>query len=309
MRVKLYVILFILLSFVNAKAEIIDRVIAVVDNKIVTLYDLNKIQSSIRAYPDMFIQYKNLETKEEKDHFLLDLLIEDLLIEIEMEKYGISASDDEARSAINDLAAQNGVGYDDFIKKVAEQGLAESDYKVMIKKQIEKMKYYSRFINSKVTVTDKEILTFFRERKSEFKDQQKIGFTHILFLKNGDDKETLKLTEDFLRLYKESSSIQDATAPFLENSSVRISANISIKKKDLAKEFSDPIEKIEPGEATEIIENDSGYNIIVLKEVEIITLDSLRDRITKNIQREKRNKVYRSMLSKLKQEHSIEKRY
>jgi parvulin-like peptidyl-prolyl isomerase len=310
MKVKLITICLLLLSCFNVKAEIIDRIIAKVDSKIITLYDLEKLKFMLPAYIDMHQTYKSLETQDERDRFLLDMLINDKLIETEIEKYGISAKEAEIKAAIDDLAYQNGMTYEEFMINVTKQGISEHDYKEVIKKQIEKMKFYARFVNSKVTVTEKEILTFFREKQDFFKENREIGFSHILFLKDEDNADkALGLANDFLKRTKETGSFEEAAAPLTDNSSVKITAKISLKERELAKEFKDHINDLEPGEATGIIENASGYNIIVLREVEVISLDFFKDRIRNKLQVDKREKVYQSILSRLWQEHSIESRF
>ena len=296
---------------INASAaELIDKIIAKVDGEIITLYDLETMRSTLPAYKEMNAAYKNFETDEERNLFLLDMLINDQLILKEIEKSELSATDNDINMAIGDIASQNGMTRDEFMKNVKSQGLKEQAYREMLKRQIEKMRFYGRFINSKVHVTQKEVLTFFREKKEFFKRNQVVVFHHILFPKKEDNKiDAKRLADEFLKTLKETGSFNDAVAPLLNSDDVKVTSDISMKKMDLAPDFKAPLMSISPGEASEIIENGNGYNVIVLKQMEAISLGTFKERIQKTIINQKRDKVYKSMLSKLRQEHSIEKRY
>jgi peptidyl-prolyl cis-trans isomerase SurA len=307
---KLILICLLFIFITSTKAETIDKIIAKVNDEIITLYDLQKLKTTMSAYPDVYETYMNLETEKEKNYFLLDMLINDKLIVQEIKKYGITASENEVKTAIEDIASQNNMSYEEFIKTVLMRGIKKPDYKEMIKKQIGKMKFYGRFINSKVTITNKEILTFFRNNRNFLKSNQKISFFHILFLKNDDETdEASKLASEFLKRIKEGGAFEKEAALIAENPVVKVTGKVTAKRRELAMEFAATINELEPGEVSGIIENDAGYNVIMLNDVEKIALDSYKDRIRQQIQDEKREEIYKSIIGRLRQEYSIEVRY
>jgi peptidyl-prolyl cis-trans isomerase SurA len=309
-RLVLIIVCLLFIFTTGAKAEIIDKIVAKVNDEIITLYDLQKLKSTLPAYPEMYEAYLNFETEKEKDYFLLDMLINEKLVIEEIKKYGIFASDDEVKIAIEDLASQNEMSYEDFIKNISVRGIKESDYKDMIKKQIGKMKFFGRFINSKVTITEKEILTFFRNNRKFLKSNQKISFFHVLFLKGDiETDEPKKLTKDFIKRLKEGGSFEEEAASLSENPIVKVTGRVTARRKELAKEFMGPVNELKPKEVSDIIENDAGYNVIMLDEVETISLDSYKERIRQQIQSEKREEMYKSIIGKLRQKYSIEVRY
>jgi len=54
----------------------------------------------------------SLETKKEKDSFLLDMLINDNLIQKELEKNGQTVNEDEVIKTIKDMAVRNNMTYE-----------------------------------------------------------------------------------------------------------------------------------------------------------------------------------------------------
>ncbi len=180
-----------------AAAKIIDRIVAKVDDEIITLYDLEAMKSRLPAYPGTYEIFKNLETDEEKDRYILEMLIGDLLIEKENAKYGLTPNEDDVRRAIRDTVRNSKMSYDEFVRSISRQGITEMEYKRMMIKQIAKMRFYTRFINSKVMVTDTEILTFFRENEDFFRRNREVRLLHILFLKDDDPDKARELANEF----------------------------------------------------------------------------------------------------------------
>ena len=153
-------------------------------------------------------------------------------------------------------------------------------------------------------------MTFFRNNRIFLKSNQKISFFHILFLKGDiETDEPYKLAKEFIKRLKEGGSFEEEAASLSENPIVKVTGRVTAKRKELAKEFMGPVNELKPKEVSDIIENDAGYNIIMLDDVETISLDSYKERIRQQIQNEKREEMYKSIIAKLRQEYSIEIRY
>lgn len=302
-------ILLILTVCAAAVAETLDRIVAKVGSDIISIYDINKLRGTLQAYPNINGVFKNLETDKEKDLFLLDMLINDKLIDKENEKYGISADEEDVQAAISDVAAKNNMDYREFIAGVGAQGIYEEDYRSMIKQQIMKMKFYSRFINSKVDVSDKEILDYFNDNAKLLKDASSWDLFHVFFIKGDSPDKALATAKEFSDKLKNGDDFEATARAFATNEFIKFPGKISLRKDELKTEFRDAVSGLKPGDVTDIIETDVAYNVIMLIGVETISLDSYRERIRSIIQNDKREDIYRSIITKLRQEYPLEIRY
>ncbi len=96
---------------------------------------------------------------------------------------------------------------------------------------------------------------------------------------------------------------------YKHNDNVKFTGDVTVRREELAKEFRAPVSALSPGGVTGIIETDNAYNIIMLKEFESVALDVYKDRIAKKIQKDKQEELYQSLMSRLRQEYSIQIRY
>ena len=122
---RLLFLLPILLAFVFFKpqylhAEIIDRIVALVNDDIITLSDLNKegqpIFNRIREEAPTWQIEPSLKKARED---ILNRLIDKLILQQRAAQYGVSVGDEELDAALNNIMASNNVTMEDFRREIA----------------------------------------------------------------------------------------------------------------------------------------------------------------------------------------------
>ncbi len=148
---KLFLLCCLLVAL---QAKMVDAVAVVVEDEIITLYDITKEMRTAHV------------TKKEA----MEILIRKKLEEMEIKKRGISVSEDEIYDEIRRLAEANKMSISQFYDAVRESnGLSSSELKEKIKERLLSQKLYQSIAMSKLSEpSQSEIEEYFRLHKKEF---------------------------------------------------------------------------------------------------------------------------------------------
>lgn len=162
-------ILAILVSFVSIhtafatiKAEPLDRIVAIINDKVITASELNEAIAAIKK------QSKNsnvsLPPKEALHKQVLDQLINKKL-QLELAEHaGIKISPSDVDNAIRTIATNNKLSMSDVFKKVAEQGMTEKEYRKEIHEELTLEKIQQQALGPKLAITPQEVNDFMRSK-------------------------------------------------------------------------------------------------------------------------------------------------
>jgi len=150
------ILIFIgLIVFLNA--EVLDKIVATVNNIPITSYEVEKLS-------------KRLNIDKNK---ALNILLDQKLIESEIKKRGIVVDDFELESALETIAKRNGFNLLEFKNILIQRG----DYEKLInqiKNDLLKKKLFDEIVQTKLKIDDNEIKNYYENNKDEFKVFKKI---------------------------------------------------------------------------------------------------------------------------------------
>ncbi|MBU1149961.1 MAG: SurA N-terminal domain-containing protein, partial [Proteobacteria bacterium] len=142
----------------SAQASVADRIVAVVNDEVITLSELNGAFDPYRAKLEAAYQGQEREKAlTEARETLLNRMIDALLMQQESRKTGIVVQEEEVTEAIKDLLAKRNISQEDLLKGLAQEGTTLSAYRKEIRDQLMRIKLIRRDIKSRVAVTDEEI--------------------------------------------------------------------------------------------------------------------------------------------------------
>ncbi len=252
-----------------ARAELVDRVVAVVNDDIITLSELSqqgqpifqKIQNQAPAD-----QVDSVLLKAQQD--LLSRLIDQLIVEQRAEKIGVTVSDEEVDATVQRILAENNLSNEEFKRQLKLIGQTEETYRASLRRQILQSKLVNYEIRSKVVITDEKVKEYYtknfveKARKDSYHILQ-IGFTWADEGKAKHDAETQAQEvramairgDDFRELAKRYSDLPSAVD----------GGDIGVFKKDeLASYMKKTILAMQPGDVSPVIETPAGYQIFKL---------------------------------------------
>ena len=121
-KIALAPLLVVVLFGAEARSEVVDRVVAVINDSIITLSELNAA-SAMAAERLGPADKKDVKKAEELRGKMLDGLIEQKLVKQAADKAGIDISEREIDLAVDDIKKQNGLTQESLLLALAQGGL------------------------------------------------------------------------------------------------------------------------------------------------------------------------------------------
>jgi len=296
----LFLIFFLFASTLSA--EVIDKIVAVVNNEIITLSDLidfYKVQKEKGI--------TQLSFEESKETLLSDL-IERKLIDSQLKEANIEVIDKEVELAMDDVLKNNNVTREDLVKILAKENITLTEYKEKISDQIKRTKIIDREVQAKLKVSDEDLKDYYLKHSSEFVEDVSYHIAFIVVNKTGKDAQK-KIYEAYQRI-RSGDLFEDMVQQYSEDTSKKANGDVGfVKLKDLELALRKDIEWLKPGRITSPLEGEKAFYIVKLIELKIgkqKSLEESREQIKKILydkEFEKREKVW---LKNLKEKASIE---
>ncbi|MBI3541327.1 MAG: SurA N-terminal domain-containing protein [Deltaproteobacteria bacterium] len=154
-------------------AEVVDRIVAIVGNEIITQSDVKKYtgRSSRTGKAGCFDSNRgaNPDSPPNTPHRgnptecgvttknPLDALIEEKLMKQEMERLAITATDQDINNAIRDVLTRNKASLENLKSELAKKGTSFDQYKKNLSEEIRHMKFMAQVIFPRIRIGDDEI--------------------------------------------------------------------------------------------------------------------------------------------------------
>jgi peptidyl-prolyl cis-trans isomerase SurA len=179
-RLFVFATLLLLLSDPLVQAETVNRIAAVVNKDVITLYQIDRELEKRKLGKGGLAQLSvpELDTLRQQ---ALSSLIEETLVEQRVKALGIRVTDDEIEAGIGDVLIQNKLTRDELIQALSLQGMDFNVYRDNLRKQILRYKLLGLEVKSKVDVSKQDQLDYFRGHIEEYRQKPTIHIARISF--------------------------------------------------------------------------------------------------------------------------------
>lgn len=194
-RFNLILITFFLYQLIfplKLSALTIDRVLATINNEIVTLSDYKKY-IKLSGY---------IENTEGVDKNILRQFVEEQIILKEADRKGVEVTDSEINLAIEDFKEDNDLTDETLRLTLKEENISFEEFKNNFKNKIKIAKLMQSEIESKIIITDKEIKDYYETNKTKFLDSSLSVYIKAIYLKVKENITVTELTDLKLRALK-----------------------------------------------------------------------------------------------------------
>ncbi|MCK4519407.1 MAG: peptidylprolyl isomerase [Candidatus Omnitrophica bacterium] len=308
---KIFIALCIIFSIssLSVKAEIVDGIIAIVNNEVITQGELNQILLPI------YTQYKSTYTDEELLQKLDDArrnilyqLIEDKLILQEAKRVEVVVDDKEVSGRMEQIKSQF-ADADEFKEALKSQNLTISDLKDKYREQIMIKRLIDYMVRSKVEIAPTEASRYYEEHRNEFKVPRQLMVKTILIRKAGENPESQaelqKKIKEIHKKIKEGSDFSKIAREYSEDPSAVDGGDMGyIEKGQMMKKIDDLLFSLEPEEISDVIETGIGYHIfqvVEIKEAEVRPFKEVRLSIKEKLFQEKARDRMNEWMNSLKE--------
>ncbi len=300
----------------SAQAGVADRVVAVVNDEVITLSELNGAFDPYRAKLEAAYEGQARDKAlTEARETLLNRMIDALLMQQESRKTGIVVREEEVADAIKDLLANRNISQEDLLKGLAQEGMTLSAYRKDIRDQIMRMKLIRRDIKSRVAVTDEEIGEYYRKHREDYEGKESVRIKQIFLPlpKEEDQAVREKLRADAGEIHRRLTNgepFDQLSAKYSEGPAAATGGDIGyIERGMIIPEVEDVAFKLALQQISGVIESSVGFHIIQVidrRGAGIKGIESVREEIREKIDREKLEKKFEEWLGGLRKKSHIE---
>ncbi len=291
-------------AWVSANQEIVDRIVAVVNDDIITLSRLHK---AVQPYLQQVTSSRRSEAEKKQmveamEKKVLQTMIDRTLTRQEAVRQQISVSDDEVQAAIDNFKQQNGLDQEAFEKGLASEGISLEEYRERIREDIMHSHLVNRVVRSRIIVTREEIEAYYHAHPEKFKGEKKYHLYNILVATEAEAQQVLSRLDQGL-------SFSEAAQRFSTASNAGDGGELGIFDMDT---FNDTIkaavQPLKKGEYSQVISTQQGYQIIYVQDIlgaDGTTLEQAKDEIQEILYREKGEEKLARWIESLKKNAHI----
>lgn len=296
----------------QAQAEIVDRVIAVVNDEVITLSELKEegqsfFQAVIKNVPTSQVESEMQRARQE----VMKHLIEQLLLRQRARKFDIVITDAEIDQTIDSILERNNITVEQFHQELRAKGTNEQKYRKSLEQQLLKSRLLNLEVRSRIVITDEKIKEYYdhyylsRQKEPGYHILQ-IGLTWGEASKTKTQEDAYKKAEYVRQLLVEGKNFKELAQTFSDLPSAADGGDIGIFKQDeMAPYMKAAVLPLRPGEFSPIIETPSGLQILKLLssfeagEVNSVPLAEVKDEISKLLYQQEADKNYDKFLADL----------
>ncbi len=221
----------------------INKIVAVVGEEVLTLYELDEIVKAIyQQIPVKDLSPEEVEkVKEKLRREVLEQWIEDTVIGLEAKKYGIKVSEEEVDAFLKEELSE-------------KRGNLTPEEREKLKDRLKKIKFVQFIVRERVVISEEELKSAYQE-----------------FVKNYDPTpkyklEVLVIKEELLvkELYESALRGKPFQELWQKNVELTQYLNETFKEEELDQQLREEIKKLKPGEVLDPIKRGEGYHLIRL---------------------------------------------
>jgi peptidyl-prolyl cis-trans isomerase SurA len=162
--------------------EICNRVVAVVNDDVITLFELNKRIKEMTGVDPEQIKAQDEKRYLEMRRRILDLLIDEKLAQGKIREQHIVVTDREVDAAIERIKEEKKMTQEDLAAGLKKINLTYEAYRQNIKADIERMRLINMEVKSKIIIREEKVREYYEAHKSEYSKEESVRLSAI-FLK------------------------------------------------------------------------------------------------------------------------------
>jgi parvulin-like peptidyl-prolyl isomerase len=312
------VLLGLILLCAPVRAEVVDKIIAVVNDEIITLYEFNEAFESYRKNIENTYKGDDKEAviKQTREAFL-QRLIDNILIEQEAKKSGagIIVKDEEIVDVIQDMLNKQKLSMQDFLKNLAKEGKSIEYVKKEMRGQMMRARLLRREVKSKILVSDEEIGEYYNKNRQDYEGKETVRIKQLLLLlpPNATKAVIAKVKNEALQLHKrimDGESFDSLIVKYSQGPAAAQGGDVGfVSRGSIIPEVEAVAFSLPLGQVSEVIESSVGFHIIQVvdkKGAGLKPLAAVREEIKTKIEDEKLDKKYDEWIASVRAKSHIE---
>ena len=268
-----------------ADNAVVDRIVAVVNEDLITLYDLNQAfqpyEANIRALG--YSPEKEREALFKLRADLLNQIVDRKLTDQAIKRNKIEVSEKEIDAALERVKEARSLTDEALRAGLAQQGLTMEEYRTNLKQQLLRNILVNREVKSKIVITEDEIKRYYEAHSEKYAGETKYHIWNIFIripeVENESAKQrALEKMESVATKLKQGQAFESLAAQKPDSPMAPEGADLGLYQlEELSPQLQKAIKDMKAGEFSPILETDMGYQIIYVPKIIKTDPKSLED--------------------------------
>ena len=262
-------LLIVLFSLqVQAKIELLDRVIAIVDSGVVMESELNKrVKEIIDRLRDSDTELPPLQVLEEQ--VLERLITEEIQMQI-ADRAGIKISDTELNKTLLGIASQNSLSLEEFRKDIEGQGASYRDFRNTVRKEMIIQRVQRGKVGGRIEISEQELENFINSEEGRTKLAEEYKVQQILIsLPNKPNEDQIdsanKQALELIERIEEGEGFSKLATTYSSSQNALEGGNLGWRTAtELPSLFAKEVVDLRVGETSEPLRSGAGFHLIHL---------------------------------------------
>lgn len=290
-----FILLFLSSADISSARDVIDGVIAVVNDDVITLSEFEKR-----------LPHQNVKITPQQEKTILDQMIEQKLLEQEADKAGIKVSESEVDQGIQNVMGKFNLTDEQMKDVLAKENLTPEQFRDQWRLQILSQKLIGAKLQGQLAVTEDEIEEYYKANYGSGERVDEVKIAHILITPEaaGGEAQAKQRAEEVAEMAKSGEDFANLAREYSNDtmSSVKGGELGYFRKGDLVESLENAAYSTPVGEISGPIESPAGYHIIKVldKKTSEGTLETYREEIKEKLYREKAQKELSAWIDEVK---------
>lgn len=294
---------------VPVAAEVTNRIVARVNDRIATLYDFeSRYEETLRRLAQELPEEpaERQRAMEDVARSVMQQLFEELLILSRADQLGVFITEGEVADAIQRMREANGLESDEqFRTALAQSGLTFEELKSQFEQQMAFQRVIGREVYSQIDVGEEDLRRYYRDNMEEFREPERIQVREIVVLDEaGSSDRTRAVAAEVLSALRSGKSFEEVGQAY-DDAVLSEPIDLGwVRSGDLAAALEDAVWDLEPGQFSEPIRARGGLHIAQLvdrRESTVRPFKDVEERIRAQQERERTNEKLEEYLAELEE--------
>jgi peptidyl-prolyl cis-trans isomerase SurA len=296
-----------------ASAKTVDRIIAKVNDEIITQSELNREMAPIvkelasKYSGEQLDQAIQKAEKQTMDSLIEEKLIYQRAVELEYQAH----ADTQVTEYIQQLMKDNNLkDTDELEAALAREGKSLKEYREYVERRIVTQQLVNDFINSRISLLTPEIEKYYKNHLSDYTTPEEVTLSEIIIADTDAAPNAETRSNDIYRRLQQGESFTTLANQYSKGPTANTGGNIgTYLLEKLNPDTVKAIAKLKVGEVSQPQKSKEGfviYRVDARKEAVVRPLEEVKDSIKQILYQQKRNPEYDRFITQLREEAYIQ---
>jgi peptidyl-prolyl cis-trans isomerase SurA len=300
----------------SATAEVVDRIVAVVNEEIILLSEL---RDRLEPFAQR-IRQQGFDPGQERQMLfkvreeIINRLVDEKLTDQEIKRNDIQVSQGEVDNAIERIKAANHFTDEDLRQFLEQEQMTMEQYRETIHEQILRTRLVNYQVKSKIVITEAEIQAYYDRHPDIYGGKRRYHLRNILMrvpdvTTDAQRAAVLESMQQLRARAEAGESFADLARTYSQSPAAADGGDIGeFEEETLSPQIRAALEGVEPGGTTDVLNTDQGFQLLFLEAIrrtEGKPLDQVREEIHQSLFEEVVEKKFASWLEALRSQSHI----